>query len=505
MAPLIVGQMDNEMCDIGHHDGHMSAIHPSSVPAPVAARWRRRPPELAVAEASRTGLRRHLGRLDLTAIGVGSMVGAGIFVTTGVAAATKAGPAIMLSFVLAGAICMLAALCYSELAAMVPVSGSAYTYTYATLGEVVAFIVGWDLLLEFVVAGSAVAIGWSGMLDATLQDLFGFHLPHAIAAPPSAGGVVNLPAILLLVGLVAVLVRGVRLTAKAAKWLVGVTIGVLVLVVVVGATDVDPSNWTPFTPFGGSGIVSGAALAFFAFLGFDIVATSAEETERPQRDVPFGIIASVAIATVLYVAVSGVLTGLAPYTTLNNPAPVATALSAAGSPWITHVILVGSVVALTKGALMIFYGQTRLLFAMSRDRLLPEGLSHTDPRTGTPNRATVVLAILAIAIAGFLSIDTVAELVNVGALFAFSLVAIGVLVLRVLEPDRERPFRTPLVPLVPLLAIGGCVWLATTLAGLTWVRFLVWMAIGLAIYLLYGRSRSTLVARRPVPGPDAPR
>lgn len=434
-------------------------------------------------------LKRSLTRLDLIAMGVGSIVGAGIFVTTGVAAATKAGPAIMLSFVLAGAICVLVALCYSELASMTPVSGSAYTYTRTTMGEIPAFLVGWNLLLEYAVAASAIAIGWSGLFGATLNSLFGVTLPKAITAGPGSGGVVNLPAVLIVAVLVAVLVFEVKIAAVVVKTLVALTIGVLALVVVIGSPHLHAGNWSPFLPFGVHGIAAGAALAFFAYLGFDIVATSAEETRNPRRDLPWGMIGSVVIATALYVAVSAVLTGVAPYSSLNNAAPVATALAAIGAGWIGKVILVASVIALTKGLLMVCYGQTRLVFAMSRDGMVPKSLCRTNSR-GAPVRLSLVIGAVVAVVAGLLNIDTVAELVNIGALFAFLIVSLGVLILRRTDPDRARPFRTPLMPFVPLLAIGGCIWLATTFEALTWVRFVVWSAAGVALYLGYGRRHS---------------
>ncbi|MTE13582.1 amino acid permease [Nocardia aurantiaca] len=438
-------------------------------------------------------LHRSLGRLDLVAMGVGSIVGAGIFVTTGIAAATKAGPAIVLSFVLAGAICVLVALCYSELASMTPVSGSAYTYTRDTLGAAPAFLVGWNLLLEYAVAASAIAIGWSGLFSAMLDSLFGATLPHAISAGPSDGGVVNLPAVLIVAALVGVLIFEVRIAAAVVKTLVALTIGVLALVIAVGAPHLHPGNWSPFLPFGVHGIAAGAALAFFAYLGFDIVATSAEETRDPRRNLPWGIIGSVVLATALYVAVSGVLTGVAPYSSLNNAAPVATALAAVGAGWIGKVILVASVVALTKGLLMVCYGQTRLVFAMSRDGMLPKTLCRTNSR-GAPVRLSLVLGVVIAAVAGLLPIGTVAELVNIGALFAFVIVSIGVLVLRRTAPDRPRPFRTPFLPVVAVCAIAGCVWLATTFEALTWLRFVIWSAAGLALYLFYGRGHGTAVA-----------
>ncbi len=439
-------------------------------------------------------LTRSLGRTDLIAMGVGTIIGAGIFVTTGVAAATKAGPAIVLSFVLAGVICVLVALCYSELASMAPVSGSAYTYTYSTMGEAPAFLVGWNLLLEYAVAAAAVAIGWSGLFGAALKSLFGVELPKAISAGPSDGGVINLPAVLIVGVIVAVLVLEVKIAAAVVKTLVALTIAVLILVIALGAPHLHAGNWAPFMPFGVNGIAAGAAMAFFAYLGFDVVATSAEETRNPRRDMPWGIIGSVVIATVLYVAVSAVLTGVAKYTTLNNAAPVATALTAIGAGWIGKVILVASVVALTKGLLMIFYGQTRLVFAMARDGLIPKALCRTSAR-GVPMRLSVVLGVIIAVVAGLTPIDTVAELVNIGALFAFVTVCLGVMMLRRADPGRPRPFRTPLMPVVPLLAIAGCIWLATTFEPLTWLRFVIWSAAGLVLYLTYGRRHSVVAAQ----------
>ncbi|MFI7670521.1 APC family permease [Nocardia sp. NPDC049526] len=455
-------------------------------------RWRRRLPDTATSPAGGSPtLKRSLGRIDLTAMGVGTIVGAGIFVITGVAAAEKAGPSIVLSFLLAGTVCVLVALCYSELAAMVPVSGSAYTYTYATLGEGPAFLVGWNLLLEFVIAGAAVAIGWSGSVVSALDSMFGVALPGAITAGPSEGGIVNLPAVLIIGVIVAVLVGEVSLTARITKALVAVTIGVLVLVVAIGTPHIDIGNWTPFAPFGFGGIVGGAAIAFFAFLGFDVVAASAEEARNPRRDIPFAIIGTVLIATLLYALVSAVLTGIAPFATLNNASPIATAFGNLQVGWIGNVIVIASIIALTKGLLLIVYAQVRLMFAMCRDRLLPRGLAETGKRA-TPVRLTLLLGVVCATIAGLLPIDIVVELVNIGALSAFAVVCVGVLVLRKLEPNRERPFRTPWVPLVPILALIGCVLLATTLDGLTWVRFAVWVLVGIAVYLGYCRKRSTL-------------
>jgi basic amino acid/polyamine antiporter, APA family len=436
-------------------------------------------------------LRRDLGSLDIIVLGVGVTVGAGIFVLAGVAAATKAGPAIALSFVLAAVVCAFAALCYAEFAALVPVAGSAYTYSFATLGQLIAFIIGWDLVLEFTLGASAVAVGFAGYLNSLLDQLFGATIPDAISAPPGDGGTVNVfgIAIVLVVGLI--LIRGIRITARATTLLVGLTVAVLLLVIAVGSTQVDTANWHPVAPFGLDGIVGGASLVFFAFIGFDVVATTAEEARDPQRSMPIGIIGSLAIVTVLYAAVSLVLTGMAPYKQLNSDAPVAAAFKEVGKDWAAAIIYAGALVATLKTVMILMLGQSRVAFAMSRDRLLPEGLGRTHPRFGTPYKITLITMTVVAALAGFVPLTTLAELVNIGTLFAFMLVSAGVLILRRTDPDRERPFRTPLVPLVPILAIAGCIYLAVTLPIETWIRFVVWMAIGLVVYTAYSRRRSS--------------
>jgi basic amino acid/polyamine antiporter, APA family len=456
---------------------------------------RRKSVDDAVAGTEEEGftLKRELSALDVTVLGIGVIIGAGIFVLTGNAAATEAGPAIVLSFVLAGVVCAFAALCYAEFAAMVPVAGSAYTFSYATLGELVAFVIGWDLALEFIVGASAVAVGWGAYLNSTLDQIFGFTLPASISGPPAAeGGVINLPAIAI-VGIVAfLLVRGIRLTAKANIVITAITIAVLLIVIVVGGSEVDSGNWTPFTPFGWDGIVGGAAIVFFAYIGFDIVATTAEETRNPQRDMPIGILASLAVVTVLYFAVAGVVTGMLPYDQLGGAAPLADAFESVDRPWAASIVYAGALVALTNTVLILMLGQTRVGFAMARDRLFPPALAKTHPRYGTPARLTLIIAAGVSILAGFTTIDTLADLVNIGTLFAFILVSVGVILLRNADPDRPRPFRTPLVPWVPIIAILLSLWLMSTLSGTTWVRFLVWMALGFLVYGLYSRKRSRL-------------
>jgi APA family basic amino acid/polyamine antiporter len=445
---------------------------------------------LATTEAEGFRLRRELSALDVVVLGVGVIIGAGIFVQTGQVAATEAGPAVMLSFVFAGVVCAFAALCYAELAAMVPAAGSAYTFTYATLGELVAFIIGWDLVLEFTVGAAAVATGWSAYLNSTLDQIFGVTLPADISTSPGDGGVVNLPAIAVVAVMVGLLVRGIKLTAKANLAIVAITIAVLLTVIVVGSADVNSGNWTPFVPFGWDGMVNGAALVFFAYIGFDIVATTAEETHKPQRDMPIGILGSLAIVTVLYVAVAAVVTGLRVYSELGSAAPLADAFEAVDKPWAAAFVYGGALVAITNTVLILLLGQSRVAFAMARDRLLPGRLAATHSRYGTPHRITLIVGTGVAVLAGLVSFSTLYKLVNIGTLFAFVLVAIGVLILRRIDPERPRPFRTPLVPWLPLASIGLAIWLASTLDGATWLRFVIWMVLGLIVYGVYSLRTS---------------
>jgi basic amino acid/polyamine antiporter, APA family len=455
---------------------------------------------LETTEIEEFRLKKELGALDIVIFGIGVIIGAGIFVLTGVAAATEAGPAISLSFVFAAIVCAFAALCYAEFASMVPVAGSAYTYSYATLGQFIAFIIGWDLFLEFTVGAAAVAIGWSGQLNATLDQIFGVTLPEAITAPPAEGGVVNVLGMLLVLALTYLLVRGIRISSRANIVMVVVTIAVLLLIIAVGVTEVSTSNWDPFFPFGASGIIGGAALVFFAFIGFDIVATTAEEARDPQRDMPRGILGSLAITTVLYVTVALVVTGMLVYTELNTAAPIADAFENADRPWASGFIFAGALVALTNTVLILMLGQSRVAFAMARDRLLPGPLAKTHPRYGTPSRITIIIGVLVAILAGVTPIATAAELVNIGTLFAFMLVSAAVLLLRRREPGRPRPFRTPGVPAVPILAIVLSAVLIITLEPVTWLRFVVWMLIGFVMYFLYSRKASVVGQRRKAEG-----
>lgn len=465
--------------------------------ATAAPGLRRKTVEEALAGTEEEGsrLKRDLGRLDVTVIGIGVLIGAGIFVLTGQAAAEEAGPAITLSFVLAAVVSAFAALCYAEFAAMVPVSGSAYTFSYVTLGEILAFAVGWDLILELTVGAATVAVGTGGYLNAVLGGITGITLPDAISSPPGEGGIVNVPAIFVAVLLTAVLVRGIRPTARVNGVIVAITIAVLLLVVVAGGTAVDTANWSPYFPFGAIGVLGGAATVFFAYIGFDIVATTAEEARDPQRDMPWGIIGSLAVVTVLYVAVAAVITGMVPFGDLAGETPVAEAFGAVDQPVVAIIVYAGALLALLKTTLILMLGQTRVAFAMARDRLLPPGLARTHPTWHTPYRLTLIVGAVVALLAGVVPIATLADLVNIGTLFAFALVAIAVLVLRRTEPDRKRPFRTPFVPVVPVLAIVMSVVLMLQLEPANWLRFGAWAAVGAVVYLAYSRRRST-VGRR---------
>jgi basic amino acid/polyamine antiporter, APA family len=471
-------------------------------------------------EESEHKLKKDLSAWDLTVFGIGVIIGTGIFVLTGIAAATKAGPAVALSFVLAGVACALAALCYAEFASTVPVAGSAYTFSYAALGELVAWIIGWDLVLEFALGAAAVSVGWAQYFASVLP------VPESI----SGEGSVNLVAGAIVLVLTAISIVGVKLSSRFNAVMVAIKLSVVLLFVAAGAVKIKAANWSPFIPpaaeapkaanaveagrplievlfgleplsYGVLGIGFGAAIVFFAFIGFDVVATTAEETRRPQRDMPIGILGSLAICTLLYVVVSMVLTGIVKYTELNTAAPMADALKAVGYDWIARLVSLGALAGLTTVILILLMGQSRVLFAMSRDRLLPAGLSAVHPRYGTPWKISLITGLIVAAIATFVPLTTLADMVNIGTLFAFVLVSIGVIVLRRTRPDLPRAFRTPAVPLVPILAVVACVFLMLNLGSLTWWRFLVWMALGLVVYFFYGYRRSRLAGQRRVARP----
>lgn len=430
-----------------------------------------------------TSLLRTLGAGDLVLLGIGAIIGAGVFVLTGVAAATQAGPALVLSFVLAGFACVFAGLCYAELAAAVGGCGSAYGYAYAALGEIIAWIIGWALVLEYGMAVSAVAVGWSGYFNNALSAA-GIELPAALLSAPGAGsgGIVNLPAMLIILLLGVLLAFGVRNSARFNAAIVFIKLTAIAIFIFIALGNVNPDNWSPFMPFGWEGVVQGAALIFFAYIGFDAVSTAAEETREPQRNMPIGIIASLAICTLIYMVVAGLLTGIAPYQTLNTPSPVSEALLNLGYRWGGAIVAAGAIAGLTSVMLVMYYGLSRVLFAMSRDALLPQRFATVHPRTRTPIFVIVLIGIVAACVAGFAPIAAIAELVNIGTLFAFVVVCVGVLVLRKTRPDLHRPFRVPFSPIFPLLGVAACVYLMLNLALVTWQYFVIWMAIGLLIY-----------------------
>ncbi|WP_416728581.1 amino acid permease [Fictibacillus sp. JL2B1089] len=448
---------------------------------------------LTTNQSSDQSLNRVLGAVDLTMLGVGAIIGTGVFVLTGVAAAKYAGPALILSFIIAGLACVFAALCYSEFASMIPQSGSAYTYSYVAFGEIFAWILGWDLVLEYGLASSAVASGWSGYFQSLLTG-FGIQLPTAVtsAFDPSKGTYIDLPAVMIILLVTLLLSRGVKESAKFNSIMVIVKVAVILLFIAVGVWYVEPANWEPFVPFGISGVVTGAAVVVFAYFGFDAVSTAAEEVKNPQRNLPIGIISALAICTVIYIVVSLILTGIVPYNMLNVKDPVAFALQFIGQDWAAGFISLGAIVGITTVLIVMMFGQTRLFYAMSRDGLLPSKLSAVHPRTKVPLPSTWTTGFLVALFAGFVPLDKLAELTSIGTLFAFATVSLGVAVLRKTRPDIERGFKTPWVPLIPALAIIFCVYLMLQLSAFTWKGFVVWLVIGLVLYFSYGYRHSRL-------------
>ncbi|MDX6687125.1 MAG: basic amino acid/polyamine antiporter, family [Baekduia sp.] len=453
----------------------------------------RKPTDQLTAESSTSGLSRSVGALDLTALGVGVVIGAGIYVIIG-EAIPLSGPAIVISFILAGITCIFSALSYAELASTIPVSGSAYTYGYATLGELVAWIIGWDLILEYGLGAATVAVGWGGYLQDLLSSVFGIHLPDAISGPPGSGGTFNLPAVVLVAGVTALLVYGVRESTKTNTILVFIKVAVLIFFVVVGLFSFHSSHFTPFMPHGFGGAWDAAAIILFAYIGFDAVSTSGEEARNPKRDLPIGIIASLLICTAIYIAVSVVAIGLAPSDKLaGSDSPLATALRLGGGvgPWAADILSIGALVAITSVTLSLLYGQSRVMFAMCRDELLPKGLAKLSARK-TPWRITLIFGVAVAVLSALVPLSEVAKLVNIGTLFAFVIVNVGVIVLRHTQPDLERGFRVPFVPWFPLIGSALCIYLMTKLPGATWLRFGVWLVLGLLIYAFYGYSHSRM-------------
>lgn len=449
---------------------------------------------------SHSGLQRCLGAFDLTLLGIGAIIGTGIFVLTGIAAANQAGPAVVLSFVVSGIACAFAALAYAELAASVGGCGSAYGYSYAAFGELFAWIIGWTLLLEYGIAVAAVANGWSGYFQNGLTAI-GLGLPEHLINAPSKGGVINLPALGIVLSLMVLLIIGVKQSARFNAAMVFVKLSTIAVFVAIASFNVDAANWSPFMPFGWFdhdpegqpiGVLAGAAIVFFAYIGFDAVSTAAEEAENPQRDLPIGIIGSLVFCTVIYILVSGLLTGIRPYSELGVPSPVADALQKLGFNWASGLVAAGVIAGLTTVMLVLYYGLTRIIFAMARDGLLPTSFSEVNAKTHTPIRVIVLCGVVMALLAGFVPLAELAELVNIGTLAAFVMVCLGVVILRRVHPEMHRPFKIPFSPLVPVLGMLSCAALMAFLPPVTWVRFFVWLLIGLVIYFGYSMRHSKL-------------
>jgi basic amino acid/polyamine antiporter, APA family len=446
---------------------------------------------IAQTEESEHKLNRALGSFDLILLGIGAIIGTGIFVLTGVGAALHAGPAIVLSFGVSGLACVFAALCYAEFASIIPVSGSAYTYAYATIGELLAWIIGWDLILEYAVCSITVAIGWSGYLVNLLAGM-GIIIPAWMSTPPF-----NLPAFFIVAIITTLLVIGIRESVKFNNVIVVVKLAVILFFIVLGLFYIKPANWSPFMPFGWTGVMTGAAIVFFAYIGFDAVSTTAEETKNPQRDLPIGIIVSLLVCTTLYIIVALILTGIIPVMDYADnqsflSAPIAFALNVLHQDWASGIISVGAVMGITSVLLVMMMGQPRIFFAMSRDRLFPENISKVHPRFRTPYKTTIITGVAVGLIALLIPIGTAAELANIGTLFAFAIVSAAILVLRRTNPDIKRSFRVPFVKIVSPLGVLFSLYLMYSLPVLTWIRFLAWLDIGLLIYYFYSRTHSRI-------------
>jgi APA family basic amino acid/polyamine antiporter len=459
-------------------------------------------------QAQEDSLKRHLDLTNIVLLGIGAIIGAGIFVLTGTAAALHAGPAISISFIISAFGCLLAGLCYAEFASMLPVSGSAYTYGYATLGEFVAWIIGWDLILEYLFGSATVAVGWSGYVISFLND-FGIHLPATICQSPFAygpdgwyqtGAIINFPAVFIIALMTTLLVIGIKESARFNNIIVIVKVAVILLFVGFGISYIDVENWKPFLPentgkfseFGWTGVLTGAAVVFFAYIGFDAVSTTAQEAVNPQRDLPKGILLSLAVCTVLYVAVSLVMTGIVKYTELNVPAPIAVAIDATGKglAWLSPFIKIGAIAGLSSVVMVLLLGQSRVFYSMAHDGLLWKSFAKTHPKYKTPYLTSIVTGLFAALFAGFLPIGLLGELVSIGTLLAFVIVCLGLIVLRKKEPDAPRAFRTPWVPFVPILGALICLAQMAALPKDTWIRLIGWMLIGFVIYFSYGRKHS---------------
>ncbi len=448
---------------------------------------------VADTETEGASLKRSVGALDLTALGVGAVIGTGIFVVIGEGVG-EAGPAVILAFILAGVTCFFSALSYAELASSIPVSGSAYTYAYATLGEVIAWIIGWDLILEYGVAVAAVAVGWGANFNTFLDTTFGVAIPESIATSPEEGGVFNLPAVVIVLAITALLIKGTRESARTNLVMVIIKLAILVFFIVVAATSFQSDNLDDFAPNGASGVITAASIIFFAYIGFDAISTGSEEARNPRRDLPLAIIGALGICTLIYILTSVTAVGALPAAQLaESDAPLATALEeGAGISWAASIVAFGALVAITSVMLSVLYGQTRIMFAMSRDGLIPQTLAKVSPRTGTPVRLTLIFGGLIAFLAALVPLSEIVKLVNIGTLSAFVLVNVGVIILRRTQPDMPRPFRVPFVPVFPLIGAALCLYLMLDLPLSTWIRFVAWLALGMAIYFFYGYRNSVL-------------
>ena len=442
-------------------------------------------------------LRRSIGTPGLLLMGIGAIIGAGIFILTGVASALYAGPALIISFVIAGVACLFTALCYAEFASMIPVAGSAYTYSYVTLGELLAWIIGWDLILEYLVIVSTVAVGWSGYIVNIFKSL-GIILPAQLINPPGVdGGLINIPAMIIIAGITWLLVRGAKESSQVNTVIVVIKVSVILLFITLGVNYINPANYQPFLPYGWTGVFKGAAIIFFAYIGFDAITTAAEEVKNPKKSFPIAIIGALIISSILYIVVSGVLNGMIPYYMFKETAaPVAFALDQVGENWADIIISIGALCGITSVLLVSFFGQSRVFFAMSRDGLLPAFFSKIHKDFRTPTNGIILIGVVASLLAAFLPITELAELVNIGTLAAFIIVSAAVIVLRKQRPNLKRPFKTPLVPLIPVLAILFCFFLVSQLPTTTHIRFVAWLIIGLIIYYFYGRKNSLLTGNK---------
>jgi APA family basic amino acid/polyamine antiporter len=465
----------------------------------------------AEAETDRS-LKRALGALNLTMLGIGAIIGTGIFVLTGTVAAQNAGPAVVLSFVLAGVASIFAALCYSEFASLVPMAGSAYTYGYATLGELIAWIIGWDLILEYALGAVTVAIGWSGYVVSFLKDI-GITVPCTLSAArglpvqcvdgTTATAIFNLPAVLIIAIVTALLVVGIKESANFNNAIVFVKVAVVLLFIVGAAHAINPANWHPFMPentgqrehFGWTGVMTGAGIVFFAYIGFDAVSTAAQEAKNPQKDMPVGIIGSLLICTVLYILVSGIATGVMSYKDLDVPDPIAVAADHAGLGWMSSLIKLGAIAGLSSVILVMLLGQSRVFFTMSRDGLLPQFVNKIHPRFQTPYITSIVTGIAVAIVSALLTVREAGSLVSIGTLLAFVIVSIGIMVLRIREPNLPRPFKTPLWWFVAPMGVLSALYLMISLPWPTWRRLIVWFCVGIVIYVIYGVRNSKLASK----------